>query len=230
QFQASGGNVFAWDPAPVFSNASAANPKAIINASTTYSVQISDPSCGRDTIIFIPIVASSEADIKVFKQNDVSCSNDSTVLIATGGVSYTWYPSDYIVRNSNGQVTVKPPVSTTYTVTGTSAAGCTGSDTVTVYFNKEGEQRLFVPNAFTPNQDGLNDFFRPVLVGPHTKYTFRIFNRWGQLIFQTNTPGKGWNGYVGSVLQEAGVYVYTVEADGMCNGNFFNKGTFALIR
>jgi len=105
-----------------------------------------------------------------------------------------------------------------------------GQDSVTVYFNKEGEQKLYVPNAFTPNNDGLNDVFRPIFTGPATKFDFRIFNRWGQLIFQTNTPNEGWSGLFRGTAQPKDVYVYYITAEGGCNGKFERKGTFVLIK
>ena len=101
---------------------------------------------------------------------------------------------------------------------------------MTVYFTNEGEQELFVPNAFTPNSDGLNDVFRPVFIGPATKFDFKIFNRWGQLVFQTNTPGKGWDGSLKSIPQPQDAYVFIITAEGGCNGKFERKGSFVLIR
>ncbi|MBC7923603.1 MAG: gliding motility-associated C-terminal domain-containing protein, partial [Ferruginibacter sp.] len=54
-------------------------------------------------------------------------------------------------------------------------------------------ERIQMPNAFTPNGDGLNDAFRPVLVAYNT-YLLRVFNRWGQEVFRSENPEKGWDG------------------------------------
>lgn len=230
QFSASGGTIYSWQPATEFNDAGSTAPKAVINASQDFSVQISDPFCGTDTLIVIPVIAKERADISILKKNDVNCQLDSTQLLAGGGVQYTWSPNLYITRSSSNQITVKPPKTITYYVEGKDAGGCIGQDSVTVYFNKEGEQKLYLPNAFTPNNDGLNDIFRPIFTGPATKFDFRIFNRWGQLIFQTNTPNEGWNGMFKGTAQPKDVYVYYITAEGGCNGTFERKGTFVLIK
>jgi len=63
-----------------------------------------------------------------------------------------------------------------------------------------------------------------------TKFNLKIYNRWGQLIFESTTPGVGWDGKYKNVQQGSGVYVFYITAEGFCNGKFEQKGTFALIR
>ena len=230
QFNASGGTIYSWQPASNFNNPGIASPKAVINESQDFTVQISDPVCLRDTIVMIPVIARERAEITITKRNDVNCQLDSTVLIANGGISYSWTPNVYVSRSLGNQITVKPTQTMTYYLQGRDAGGCVGQDSVTVYFSKEGEQKLFVPNAFTPNNDGLNDVFKPIFTGPATKFDFKIFNRWGQLVFQTNTVGKGWDGTFKFVAQPKDVYVYYITAEGGCNGMFERKGTFVLIK
>jgi gliding motility-associated-like protein len=230
QFSASGGTSYSWSPAANFSLPNAASSRALVDATQNFTVSIVDAVCLRDTVIAIPVSASPGAQISVSKSNDVNCGNDSSHLVAAGGVSYTWTPGLYITRIDNGHVTVKPPNTTTYYVQGKNAIGCVGEDSVTVYFVKVGDQKLYVPTAFTPNGDGLNDVFRPVFIGPAAKYDFRIYNRWGQLVFRTNVPGAGWDGKFKSEKQRSDVYVYYITAEGDCNGQFEKKGTFVLIR
>ncbi|MGZ3939784.1 MAG: gliding motility-associated C-terminal domain-containing protein, partial [Flavisolibacter sp.] len=230
QFIAGGGTSYAWAPSVNFSRPGVASTKALVNTSQNFEVYISDPICNRDTTMVIPVIARPAATISVVKSNDVTCSNDSAVLMASGGNSYTWSPNLYIARNYGGKITVKPYQNTTYTVHGRDAIGCYGEDSVTVYFFKEGDQKLFMPTAFTPNGDGKNDLFRPTFIGPSAKYDFRIYNRWGQLVFETRTPGIGWDGTTRGIPQKADVYVFYLTAEGMCNGNFEQKGTFVLIR
>lgn len=230
QFNASGGSLFSWMPAGQFNNPLGKSPKAMVETSDTFSVHITDPACLRDTIIFIPVLATDKADIIVSKRNDVNCQLDSTILKADGGLSYKWSPNLFISRSYNNQIVVKPGQTLTYHVQGINDEGCIGEDSVTVYFKKEGEQKLYVPNAFTPNHDGINDVFRPIFTGPASKFYFEIFNRWGQLLFHSNTPGEGWDGRFHATLQTNDVYVYYIKAEGGCNGIFEQKGTFVLIR
>lgn len=230
QFSASGGTQYSWTPAANFAQPNSSTTKAWINSSQNFTLTITDGNCLRDTLITIPVESVPAASIKVSKSNDVSCEQDSAVIYAQGGASYTWQPNLYISRRTSNQITVRPPQPTTYYITGVDAMGCTGMDSITIDFKNTGEQRLFMPNAFTPNGDGLNDLFCPIFTGPAANYEFSVYNRWGQLIFHTTTPRKGWDGTFRSRLQPGDVYVYYFTAEGGCNGKFKQKGTFVLIR
>ena len=88
---------------------------------------------------------------------------------------------------------------------------------------------VYLPNTFTPNNDGLNDTFGPLGYGIK-KLSFKIFDRWGNLIFETTDPKKQWNGiYNGQVLQ-SGTYVYLIEAEGYDGQSFHKKGTVTLLK
>jgi gliding motility-associated-like protein len=68
---------------------------------------------------------------------------------------------------------------------------------------------VYIPNTFTPNDDGLNDVFMPVGEGISSEnYHFMIFNRWGALVYQTQKPGEGWDGKVSGVEAVTGIYTY----------------------
>jgi gliding motility-associated-like protein len=230
QFRANGGTSYAWLPSGNFSQPAAASTKAMVDATQNFTVFISDSICKRDTTFIIPVIASPGANITVSKSNDVNCGNDSAILVANGGVSYTWSPNLYISRNNGNEITVKPYQNTTYVVRGKDQLGCFGQDSVTVYFFKTGNQKLFMPTAFTPNSDGKNDVFRPTFIGPSAKYDFSIYNRWGQLVYRSKVPGVGWDGTVNGIPQKPDIYVFYITAEGGCNGKFEQKGTFALIR
>ena len=85
---------------------------------------------------------------------------------------------------------------------------CKGTDTIIVA-QKDCMEGLFVPDAFTPNGDGLNDVFRPMLFGDIKSFMFRIYNRWGQVVFETTTPGKGWDGNYIEQNQDSNVFVWS---------------------
>jgi gliding motility-associated-like protein len=88
---------------------------------------------------------------------------------------------------------------------------------------------IFVPNAFTPDLES-NPVFRPIPVGISTLRYFRIFNRWGQLVFSTSQSGKGWDGTVSGKLQNAGTYAWMVEGTDYTGKTITKKGTMVLIR
>ena len=87
----------------------------------------------------------------------------------------------------------------------------------------------YVPNAFSPNGDGLNDIFRPIPVGISNTQYFRIFNRYGETVFQTNQWLKGWDGTYNGADQPMGVYIYKIE--GTTGGEpFQTNGNVTLMR
>jgi gliding motility-associated-like protein len=98
---------------------------------------------------------------------------------------------------------------------------------VTVFKTKP---TVFVPTAFTPNNDGRNDVIRPIAVGIAQIKVFSIYNRWGQLVFTTTVNGHGWDGRIAGKPQGSGVFVWMVEAIDYLGTKFFQKGTVALIR
>ncbi len=116
-----------------------------------------------------------------------------------------------------------------YTVKVFNEIGCYDSAFIAVKIFKTNPY-VFVPTAFTPNGDGLNDVIRPIAVGVQQIKYFRIFNRWGQLIFSTTTNEQGWDGKISGVPQGSNVFVWMVSAIDYLGKPIFIKGTVTLIR
>ena len=90
---------------------------------------------------------------------------------------------------------------------------------------------ILVPTGFTPNGDGLNDFLYPLNTIKAEALDFKIFNRWGQLIFHSNSGSKKWDGKINGILQDPGVYVWMLGYTHKDTGKkFFLKGNTTLIR
>jgi len=87
-----------------------------------------------------------------------------------------------------------------------------------------------MPNAFSPNADGKNDVIRPIFVGIAGIDYFRVFNRWGQMIFSTTQYAKGWDGTIGGKTQDPGTFVYIVQAKDYTGRTIFKKGSFVLVK
>lgn len=115
-----------------------------------------------------------------------------------------------------------------YTIEIKTISGCVTVDTQLVKTVPKVE--LYVPGGFTPNTDGLNDILRPVLMGVKELKYFRIFDRWGQLLYETKTPGQGWDGRIRGTLVPAQVVVWVVEAVGQDGRNHIRKGTSMVIK
>lgn len=105
--------------------------------------------------------------------------------------------------------------------------GC--SDTSYLQVIVYDEFHIYIPNAFTPNGDGINEFYMPVVSGVDS-YLFQVFNRWGELIFETNDRLEGWNGKRNGVMSQFGNYVYRIETENQLGKPYSYKGSFALIR
>lgn len=146
------------------------------------------------------------------------------------GVSYLWKPPVYLDAPSELKTMFNSPLISdfTYTVDITTAAGCLTVDTQVVKTIKE--VKVYVPTAFTPNNDGRNDFLRPIMLGVKELRYFRVFNRWGQLVYSMQPGHQGWDGNVKGQLQNSAVYVWMMEAMGLDNRKYFQKGTVLLVK
>jgi len=145
------------------------------------------------------------------------------------GVNYLWHPAAGLNNPGIRSPGVTLNNDMAYTVTIKTAAGCVTNDSVYVKVATEGD--MYVAQGFTPNGDGLNDRCYPMLVGIRTLTYFKVFNRWGNLVFQTNdaTPQNGWDGKLNGKLQTTGTYIWAAEAiDG--GGNIVKRtGNILLI-
>ncbi len=106
--------------------------------------------------------------------------------------------------------------------------GCKGSDAIQVQFIKC--IPIQIPDAFTPNRDGKNDTFKPLIGALVTNYKMQIWSRWGQLVFETHKFNEGWNGTYLGELQQNGTYIYFFSFTDPDGVDIMRKGTLLLIR
>ena len=149
-------------------------------------------------------------------------------MTAFGGNNYIWNPSTTLNNSTVSNPLANPITTTTYHVLVT-LDGCSAKDSITVNVDLTNPYSLQIPNAFTPNNDGLNDCFKPLLTkGSTTKFDFKIYNRWGELVFFSNNPNRCWDGiYKGKITQ--GAYVYYLNIETYC-GNINRHGFVLLIK
>ena len=91
------------------------------------------------------------------------------------------------------------------------------------------ELYLYIPNAFTPNDDGLNDSFGALGHGVKD-YHLVIYNRWGQLVFESSNINNQWDGTFQGVKSPAGIYIYNIQAEGYYQGDFHKEGTISIVK
>ena len=146
-------------------------------------------------------------------------------IIPGNKIVYNWY-KDSEQFSSDQSVTVTPNETTWYHVHLDLCSGITLKDSVLVVVRNP------VPNAFTPNGDGINDVFRiyGTDVDYITKYNFQIFDRWGQMIFNTNDITQGWDGKMKGQYCPVGLYVWEIFYEDSKKTKVTNKGTVMLIR
>ncbi len=154
--------------------------------------------------------------------------NNPTPLQARGfGVSYAWSPATALSNAGIANPTVKIQTETDYAVQITAASGCTTIDNVLV---RAFDVNLYVPNVFSPNGDGVNDVLYVNLVNVKQLKFFRIYDRWGKKLFETNDPTQGWDGKVNGVLQHIDTYTWVAEAMDNTGTYITREGNVTLIR
>ena len=115
-----------------------------------------------------------------------------------------------------------------YTVTATATNGCTGADGIVVKIFKTLPD-IFVPSGFTPGLN-IDNIFRPILVGISSLDFFRVYNRYGQLVYSTSSTEEGWDGTVNGKPQPTEAYVWMVQGKTYLGQTIFKKGTVVLMR
>jgi gliding motility-associated-like protein len=230
QLLASGGSIYLWTPPAFLNNSTISNPIASPPESIRYVVQVNDV-LGCPKAVYDTIVINVERPVADAGPRDtVVVVNQPLQLNGSGAAeSFSWSPSTGLDNPD-----IPNPVSILsnnqqYILTIHSSAGCASSDTIDiiVYKIKPG---ILVPNSFTPNGDGLNDIFKPVLVGMKSLHYFRVFNRAGQLIFSTKEQGHGWDGSFRGSPQDSDVFVWIVEGEDYLGKTLVEKGSVTLIR
>ncbi len=204
------------------------NPTVCYTREGLYDVQlIAINQYGADTLI-------RYSDVEVIFVPDATISPDTTMqfgdsyqLVATGGLTYLWSPSLGLDSIYRPNPIASPALTTTYVVRITDTTGCfvTRQVTVTVLHRN----KFFVPNAFSPNGDGSNDY---LFVRGNNLYgvRFTIFDRWGEMVFETTNAAIPWDGtYKGKEL-DPGVFTYVVTVNYDDGKSFTESGSVTLIR
>ncbi len=196
-----------------------------------YQVIVNDASGYADTVITtilqpIAITANAGTNITIL-------SGSSTLLNASGGNTYSWSPSTGLSCTTCANPLASPLITTDYCVTVTDTNSCTDSACirVTIEIQCPSNNNFSVPNAFSPNNDGHNDVLK--LDGWKncvTEFTFSIYDRWGEKVFESDDPAKGWDGVFKGKFMDPGVFVYYINATTLDGEKIFKKGNISLIR
>ena len=213
---------FSWTPTNNLDNPNAARPVANPSVTTVYTLTVSDALCPSNI---------TQVTVTPFLPPNVDASPDTIInegqtitLLGSGGTVFWWGPDYNIKYRSTSNADVWPITTTVYTLSSQDQHGCLGNDIVTVTVIK-GDQ-LFFYSAFTPNNDGENDFF---YIGNLEKYpdnNLKIYNRYGKMIYSATNYDNLWNGkYLGNDVP-TGTYFYILN-DGK---DKLHKGSITILR
>ncbi len=196
-----------------------------------YTLTVTDNLTGCTGIDTIYVAVGNDSfTLRNVTQDQTISTGSSIRLNAENAALYTWTPNDGTIDNPNiNNPVVTPTTRTRYTVTAVSQNGCI--DTAGVTIDVVDNNDLFIPSAFTPNGDGLNDIFR-IRHGASVKVSeLRVFNRWGQVIYtSTNAATAGWDGTQNGIPSDIGTYQYLLFASFSDGTETIKSGTVDLLR
>lgn len=227
QLLSSGGLYYQWNPSiNIIGSNQQQNPFITSDTNRMYVVTVSN-DCFSD---------SATATIQVNPLPYISAGPDQiiyrgtqAILQAQGTASFQWWPDEYIQSPYSAQTSVSPLFTTAYLLRGQDANGCVSYDTVWV--KVESNTVLLLPNAFSPNGDGVNDIFRiSKYLNIQKLESFNIYNRWGELVYTTSNLEDGWNGVYKNLAQPLGVYTWYIKAIDYENNTIIKKGEMTLLR
>ena len=186
----------------------------------TYLVTVTNAfNCKASARIVIPGTAKLPANF-LPKDQDL-CSGNVLKINLPGYYSYAW---------STGESTrnIEIRKAGNYVLTVTSFDNCVGTDSITI--SETNCIPIGIPNAFSPNNDGRNDYFAPTFNAEIKDYQLRIYNRVGQLLFQTTDPATGWDGRFKGQQQSSDNYIYQISFSDTSGKRFYYKGNILLMR
>jgi gliding motility-associated-like protein len=222
-----GTGAYQWYPATNLSCEFCPNPIATVMGSEHfYAILLDTHGCGDTLSLFVSV--QPPFNMQLWNNDTTIYLGESIQLNVTGAPFYYWNPTNYISYSQSNDGLATPLSDITYYVTGVSLLqGCPQTDSfrVTVI-----EQDVFVPSAFSPNGDGINDIFHVTARKLITLQEFKIMNRWGQQIFETRDISKGWDGNFKGKMQDPGVYYYMIKVASPTGKTQFLKGDITLIR
>mgnify|MGYP005848811123 CR=1 FL=1 len=226
---------YQWLPTSlIISGGNTASPTVTAQNNSTFQVIVTDTNGCNDTAYAnINISTLGLITINAHADKDTLINGESTTINVSPSSGYTilWAPANGLSNVASADPIASPNSTTEYIVSLTDDQGCTRTDTVKISvidFICE-EPYIYLPNAFTPNDDGQNDilYLRGNLID---EMYLAIYNRWGELVFESTSPQVGWDGTYKGMKCDPAVFVYyfTVKCRG--GKEYFKKGNITLIR
>jgi gliding motility-associated-like protein len=226
--QLSGTVNYKWSPGylvtPASSSAAVTNP---VN-SQLYTLTVTD-NYGCNFSVNDNVLVTVRPPVKAFAGNDTNAVYGMPhQMFATGGTNYTWQPAFALVNNFAQNPVATLYADTYFTLLVTNDIGCSATDDVLIKVYKG--PAYYIPNTFTPNGDGRNDVFKVTAVGIAVTRYFRIFNRYGQIVFETGDIQKGWDGMFKGKKADSGTYIWMISGTANNSKIIDMKGSVLLMQ
>lgn len=228
QLFASGGGSYAWSPANGLSSTAISNPNASPAATVNYKVVVTNSfNCSDSAFSEVRVISRPIANAGPDKETVVGSPVTLSGFVSGDNIRYSWSPQTYLSNTSLVQPQFTGPEGIySYRLTVTSDAGCGSAFDeiiVTVY------KGIYIPTAFTPNNDGLNDRWMIPALSGYQEFELALYNRYGEVVFFTKNQQASWDGKYKGEVQSSGVYVYTLSLND-AGKKLFYKGVITLIR
>lgn len=207
----------------------AINPIHIYSQPGSYLVKLkltTSTSCLDDSLT--KTVAMPSLPVTISADQTIFIGQKIQLYVNGPGTSYQWSPSTGLSNTAVARPFASPVQDITYKAIVINNNGCSGEDSIRI--SVADLDGIYVPTAFTPNNDGKNDDIKPVFGLKFTLKEFSIFSRWGQKVFTTSTRNEGWKGKINGIEQNAGVYVWILKYVDNNGKATEKKGTLILIR
>lgn len=219
-----GGVTYSWTPATGLSSTTAPRPTCSVTVTTTYSLTITSPNCpSKDFEITVTVHPLPNI---VATPNTATIDEGQSIAInASGGVNYAWTPPAGLSNVVGPLTNAEPTSTTTYTLVGIDQNGCVNFDTITITVNPFDEVVLY--NSFSPNNDGINDFWYIGNIQKYPDNRLEVYTRTGQQVYAKSGYDNSWDGTnYGDKLPEA-TYYFTLN---LGNGSPPIMGSVTILR
>jgi len=217
---------YLWNPANYLVDNFSQTQIVLADSSITYQIIVESFFCGSDTGMQT-IIVNQLPIIKTINDTIINLG-DEVILTTTGGVLYNWTPATYLDNTNISNPISLSLSSTVYIVYGIDANGCSASDTLNV--TVEVKEDFFIPNAFSPNGEGINDLFVVSGLEGDAKYLMKVFDRWGNKVFESKDKNEAWRGDNNGTMLNAGVYVYWLDVTLLNEQRITRKGNLTLVK
>lgn len=224
---------YVWSPSDLIVNGqNTSMVEVLVNETTTFTVESITPfGCSAEDEVIVTVSNLLSQQVGASADPLVIFSGQQTTLTAVpANFNIEWTPSN-LVESAGSAVTIARPLESTVFYVTFSDGECIAMDSVRVVVSEFvcGPPFIYVPNAFTPNEDGKNERLY-VRANNVDEIIFRIYNRWGELVFETEDLRRGWDGTFNEKLVDPAVYVYYLEATCADGEKYIEKGNITVIR